>query len=515
MKPARRPAPLPLPAILFIASLVGLLWGCAAGASPGAGPASSLRGASVGPATSKGSSKGAFLAGAASRDITPDIEHEAQPVYVGGLERGLKASGVSDPLYARALVMTDEAAGTSVGLVVLDLIGFFHDDVRAVREELRAAHPEIALQHLAVASTHTHAGPDVIGLWTPLGGSVDAAYIARVRHEAVEAVAEAWRARRPAEMFVGLGTAPGLAKDTRLPEVIDDAVLTLGLRAPKGGPGIATLINWNSHPSVSGGENSKLSADYPWAVVRRAQAEWGGVALFASGDLGGQIGSGRVKMKDPATGTAPEDRMRRAELLGDRIAEIAMESLREAARRVQPARPRLRAFSRELWIPMDNARFAEGLGIGLIRPRRLYPPAGGGDGLLPSELTDRSTLRPGNYTLRSEAAVIDLGPAVLAMIPGELYPELALGRIQDPQDPGADFQGAPREPALRALVSRPLFLIGLANDELGYLIPRSQWDSEPPYAYGRDESQYGERNSVGPMAAPLVMEALRDLLSTL
>jgi hypothetical protein len=327
-------------------------------------------------------------------------------------------------------------------------------------------------------------------------------------------VAEAWSSRRPAEMFVGVAAAPGLAKDTRLPEVVDDTVLALGLRASGGGPGIAMLINWNSHPSVSGGENSRLSADFPWAVVRRAQAEWGGVALYASGALGGQIGSGRVKVQDPATGDAPEDRMRRAELLGDRIAQIALESLREAARKV-PARPRLRALSRDLWIPMDNARFAEGLGIGLIRPRRLHPPEGGGPGVLPSELSDRSTLRPGNYTLRSEAAVVDLGPAVLALIPGELYPELALGRLQEPQDPGADFQGAPREPALRPQIPRPLFLIGLANDELGYLIPRSQWDSEPPYAYGRSESQYGERNSVGPMAAPLVVEALRELLATL
>ncbi|MGH9869744.1 MAG: hypothetical protein ACREAA_16470 [Candidatus Polarisedimenticolia bacterium] len=455
----------------------------------------------------------ALLAGAAARLITPDLASPAQPVYVGGLERGLKATGVADELYARAMVLTD-AQGTSVGLVVLDLIGFFHDDVVAVREELQTRYPDILLAHLAVASTHTHAGPDVIGLWTPIGGSVDAAYIARVRREAVEAVAEAWRRRAPAEMYVGVSSAPGLAKDTRLPEVIDDAVLALGLRAPGGGPGIASLVNWNSHPSVVGGENSRLSADFPWAVVRRMEKDWGGVSLYASGALGGQIGSGRVKVPDPATGDTPNDRMRRAELLGDRIGVIAVESLREAVKSPAPA-PRLKAAGRPLWIPMDNARFAEGLAIGLIRPRRLYPLGGGADGWLPSELPDKSSLRPGTYALRSEAAVVDLGPARLALIPGELYPELALGKFQDPQDPGADFPGAPREAALRGLSDRPLFLIGLANDELGYIIPRAQWDSEPPYAYGRDEPQYGERNSVGPSTAPLVMEALQELLGSL
>jgi len=95
---------------------------------------------------------------------------------------------------------------------------------------------------------------------------------------------------------------------------------------------------------------------------------------------------------------------------------------------------------------------------------------------------------------------------------GELYPELSIGGIEAPQEPGADFQGAPREPALRLISSRPLFIIGLANDELGYLIPKSEWDGEPPYAYGRSEPQYGERNSCGPDTARLVMDALAGIL---
>jgi hypothetical protein len=58
-----------------------------------------------------------------------------------------------------------------------------------------------------------------------------------------------------------------------------------------------------------------------------------------------------------------------------------------------------------------------------------------------------------------------------------------------------------------------MFLICLANDELGYIIPKSEWDSAPPWSYGRDEPQYGEKNSAGPETAPILMRALRDLLS--
>ena len=71
-------------------------------------------------------------------------------------------------------------------------------------------------------------------------------------------------------------------------------------------------------------------------------------------------------------------------------------------------------------------------------------------------------------------------------MPAEIYPELVLGGIQDPQDPGADFPGAPRERALFTLLRAEYKLVfGLANDEIGYVIPRSQWDAKAPFAYGR------------------------------
>ena len=458
-----------------------------------------------------------FLAGAAARDITPDLARSSQTVYVAGLERGSAATGIRDPLFARALVMTDRK-GVTVGLVILDLIGFFHDDVEELREELKRRHPETTIDYLAVASTHTHAGPDVLGLWTPVGGSVDADYVAHVRSEAVEAVAEAWRLRRPALVYTGTATAPGLAIDTRLPEVIDETVMVMGLRAASDGSGIAALVQWNSHPSVMGGDNTEISADFPRHVVQVVEKEWGGTALYASGALGGQIGSGRLKISDPATGKRAATRARLAEIVGGRIGEIALGALQEAGATGDVRDPMFRWRSRGVLVPLDNPRFTEGLAIGLIRARRLYPlPAKGprddaGTGWLPQALPRDWTLHPGAYALKSEVAVVDLGPIRWVLVPGELYPELSIGGIQQPQDPGADFPGAPSEPALRRLSARQIFIIGLANDELGYIIPRSEWDSEPPYAYGREEPQYGEKNSCGPGTAPILLNALADLL---
>ena len=78
-----------------------------------------------------------------------------------------------------------------------------------------------------------------------------------------------------------------------------------------------------------------------------------------------------------------------------------------------------------------------------------------------------------------------------------------------PADPAADFPDAPPEPAVMAtLPGETRMLLGLANDEVGYIIPRRQWDEAPPFAYGRDRAPYGEVNSVGPRVAPILMDAL-------
>ncbi len=56
-------------------------------------------------------------------------------------------------------------------------------------------------------------------------------------------------------------------------------------------------------------------------------------------------------------------------------------------------------------------------------------------------------------------------------------------------------------------------LIGLANDEIGYIIPKRQWDEKPPFCYGRKKAQYGEENSLGPDTAPLLCKAFKGCRS--
>lgn len=83
-----------------------------------------------------------------------------------------------------------------------------------------------------------------------------------------------------------------------------------------------------------------------------------------------------------------------------------------------------------------------------------------------------------------------------ALVPGELYPELSRGGIQ--RLAGADFPDATFEPPIKPMLRAPFgWLIGLANDEIGYILPRAEWDEKPPWLNHAPRRWYGEIDSVG------------------
>jgi hypothetical protein len=474
-------------ALIILILPAGALGGCASAPGPSK---EAVRPASGGPGI-------VVSAGAAVRAFTPPIGPDARPVRIAGFGQGRDATGVHDDLTARALVI--ETDGFALALVALDLIGFFHDDVVKIREEVRDRHPEVKALSILVASTHTHAGPDVIGLWSPADRRVDPAFIARIRSAAADAVAEAWSRRRPARLSFAAADVPDLIHDSRLPEVIDPTAFLMRVEGADGGEPIATLLSFPSHPESLGRTNTLISADYPWAARLLLEKELGGIALFFSGDLGGMLTPSGVNMTDPETGEALIAGTPRAtQAYGETLARRAIAAWRAGAASA-PADVRIELLSRAIDVPLANARFRAGLDSGQIWARAIEP-----DGGLASEIA----------VLTISGAPGEAEPlAQFACVPGEIYPELVVGGIQTPQDPGADVQGAPPERPLRPMMRgrfRPV--LGLCNDELGYIIPRSEWDEAPPYAYGRSGPQYGEINSTGPMAAPTVLGAFAEIL---
>ena len=459
-----------------------------------------------------GSAEAQLRAGVAKAVITPDVHKNK--VYLAGFGHNRVASGVHDDLFVRCLAL--ESGGLTVVLCSADVIGLFYDDVRKVREQVKAQAPEVA--HLIVASTHVHEGPDTLGLWgpTPLQTGIDENYLSWLDSQIASTGVRAARSMQLARLELSRDDHPLLEllqSVDRPPLVKDPHLSVMRLTSAGAGETIAVLVNWSDHPETLGGENSEITADYPHWICRYLEVRLGGTAIFFNGSLGklSTLGS-QVALLDPETGEMARDRSwRKAELLGTRLGQLAERALDSGEAATVTSILVRRSV---LFVPLENDHFRMAEAAGVFAGRKALYSNGSLDGSkVEKELAGggRIQLATG-HDLETEVDYVQLRSgdrvkAELATIPGEIYPELTNGGIT--RYPGADYPDAAFEPVLRAhLKSRYQFMLGLGNDELGYLIPRAEWDDEPPWLLDKPERWYGEINSVGPDAAGFVLRGL-------
>jgi neutral ceramidase len=202
-------------------------------------------------------------AGAASRDVTPDLKGD----FFGYVRPDLRVRGVAGRLWAHALVLDDGVR--KVCLLTLDLGAPLITS--GVREHV--ADLGFGPDNLIVAATHTHAGPSRPGAW--------------ITQQAAAAVREADARRRPArgawaqvrlddanrnrslEAHLanhGLDLYPGTATDDLDPDGADHprdvALRMLRIEDADGAP-LAAWAHFSAHPTTIGPANIHFSADYP------------------------------------------------------------------------------------------------------------------------------------------------------------------------------------------------------------------------------------------------------------
>lgn len=470
----------------------------------------------------------AFQAGASKRDVTPSLD---RPVFIAGFGNNRTAVAVHDPIWVRCLLISD--GKTNVAFVGVDFIGLFYEpDVVAIRN--RVQHLTKRPVTVLIASTHNHEGPDTLGLWgaTPFQTGRDEKYMTWLREQIAQCVVEALGKLEPATLVIAKDSRKELANlqlDTRLPHVKDHALYLLKAVSRKTGKAIGTLVNWANHPEVLGSQNRWLSSDFCWAFYERLEDLIGGVAVFWNGAVGGLITplGEELKVYDPVTGQpAPEASFRKAELIGRFVAEVAAEAVKKK-QTVRLERGSLKVLLKPLFIPLQNQRFRVIVAAKVIN-RSVYTKGKLDIRVGETKLTQDGVIVTAKAVLgediRSEVGVVAIynaaskKPVVLfLLIPGEIYPELVYGNIT--RYIGADFPDAPFEPVLidhaRRVGAKFIFVVGLANDEIGYIIPQCEWDEQPPWLNNAPQQPYGEINSVGWKVARIVNEEIVALLKAL
>ncbi|MBI5624879.1 MAG: hypothetical protein HY924_13975 [Elusimicrobia bacterium] len=454
------------------------------------------------------------MAGAYSVDITPSLDTH-RVLLAGYGAKGRRARGVHDKLYARVAVFSD---GTkTVAVASLDLLGLYRADVLDLRRMARFDTPE---RSLFVAAGHTHSAPDTLGMWGPAPGisGVDRGYLRGVKEAVAAAVLTAYDRMKPAKLKTAAARLDpkGLCRDRRDPAVIDPHLTVVSAETLDGKP-IATLVNWSCHPEVLDAGNDLVSADFAGALCAKLEAERGGACLFLAGSIGGLM---TPELEGPR-GFAEVER------IGSELAGSALKALSKAK---ALAGFKVEYRSEEVSLPVENSRYLLFL-PSLTFGHPLFDAAG-----KPLAESKAYTLAARHlFTrlseedrpwVRTEVSFLKLGQACGLGIPGELFPELALGGykgeyrgsqpLTDPANPDPpDLSQAPAGPYLRELMPcRTPFIVNLANDQIGYIVPEYDFKIRKsltllPRMPGH---HYEETNSIGRSATGIVTDAARRLM---
>ncbi|RJS85374.1 hypothetical protein CW702_01220 [Candidatus Bathyarchaeota archaeon] len=382
-------------------------------------------------------------AGASKIEITPTSK-----VFLAGLSGNRLSTGIHDDLWARCLALSD--GNQILVLTSLDLIGLFLDDVNEIRKETAKHVSKSRNINVLVACTHQHSGPDTLGLWgpDPSRTGVDERYMTYLKKRVVKVILNALKNMRAATIrFASAEIPKGIAKNTRDPGLLDREISIMGVE-DRNGDVIAFLLNFALHPEVLWSDNTLITADFPNYLYKAVEDEMGGVAIFFNGDLGGMV------TPDVEAHTFSE-----AERIGKVLAEESIRAYYEDGFTTDMTDIRLVIKCKDLRLPVENELF--------IRLSRM--------GVLRRKVTEDMVL--------TEISHVSIGCSEFVTIPGEPLPKIGL-KIK------------------RLMDGRFRFLVGLANDEIGYIIPEDDWNP----------GRYEESMSLGPKTGTLILSGLTEVI---
>jgi hypothetical protein len=258
-------------------------------------------------------------------------------------------------------------------------------------------------------------------------------------------------------------------------------------------------------------ENTLLTSDYIHALRKTVEtgSEWsmapgtpgvGGPCIFISGALGGMMTPLGVQVTTPDGDTFGGGfSWEKTDAIGQLLGEVALGAIADGE---VIDDPQLEFGAQSFLVEVVNDAFKLAFMQGIFQ----------------REVVEMD----GKQYVTTQMGVIEIGPVRMLTVPGELLPELAVGGYDGSQmftemadfiDPGnvnpPDVSMAPAGPYIKQRIgSDYTWLIGLGNDELGYIIP--QYDfvlaDSLPYLNEAEGDHYEETNSIGPHMAGMVDE---------
>ena len=449
------------------------------------------------------------------------------------------AHWVRDDLRVRAIAFQRSGSDHVVVLASADVYMVFRPDTEELRRMVREVLPERLRGRVEVMvhATHNHHGPDTAFAVNPewyrffLEQSRDAI------REAVERLEPATMQVAEGTHYFGgsdlaglavydptLGVLQARAADGRviatLVQWANHPESTLNWAPPRDRIAAACkVLGWDGEACDAQGRY--LTADFPGALARWLGRRMGGEVVYVNGAIGAMaspldVPAWEVTERTPVGDgyTVPPNAVppgsegadftvrnfRKAILIGEQLG-VAAEALLRDARPLAPTRLEVR--HQEFFTRMSNIGFRKlavvdpesGRAAIGFKPGALFVcPATGpktsatcqDDGRATEEDPVVGTIRRGDHT-RTAVSLLRIGELTLAFLPGEVPGELVIGLPRGIKatpatwaDEAPEHHAAPDRIEIPGYVKGMLpgtwkWAVGLGNDELGYILPLSDY----------------------------------------
>ncbi len=436
-----------------------------------------------------------WTCGFGKASYTPD-DYTDKTYYIAGYDSNNPVKGVLDDLYARAVYLDDNRGDGGAVFCALDCVGISRKDINDIRKLVLESGISVRIKSINISSTHTHAGIDTQGLWGEklYKSGRDEAFMNSLKKAAAQAVVSAVGNRKDGRLFMGHTVVEDMQADVRTPETYDKN-LTRFRFSPDDESGDIYIVNFASHAELLG-TTSLVSADFPAYLIREIEEKVSGSdAVFFNGAVGGMISAKEIK-KVYRDSIDCEAYMKG---FGKQLGEIALSISNETE-----LKPILNIKSRGIAVPGDNTV--------LILARYL--------GVLNNDIG--RTEKRNKVCIYSEVGYMELGDKDVGvfLVPGELFPELYNGEFLSEKD-SANHRKASYKKVLSDMTDcRHKFVIGLCNDELGYILAENDFllNEALPYINkatdDMDRDHYEETNSTGPETGKIILDEIEGLIES-
>ena len=430
-----------------------------------------------------------------SKEVLTPEDLTEETYYIAGYNTNNPAKSVLDDMYAKAVYLDDNSGRGGVVVCAIDCVGISRKDINDIRRIVIESGKIPSLKSINICATHTHSAIDTQGLWGKnfLSDGKNDEFMNRLKDLTAKAIVDAYNARKDGKLYFGTAEIEGLLTDTRIP-VDYDATLTRIRFSPSDGGEDTYIVNCACHAECLGARTTVVSADFPAYMEKEIVEQAGGVnVVFINGAIGGLITCEKL-----------DEVLRNFELgleyvkeFGKDMGKVVMSINNEI-----PLEPAINVRTEAIELKCDNTA--------LILVRLL--------GVLNNDISKDDD---NNISIISEVSYMELGNKQIGicMIPGELSPELESGGFLSAKE-SANGTEADYKSLSEMSRCEHNFVLGLCNDELGYIIPENDFylhEWLPYFNNAVDESgreHYEETNSLGPETAGTILDAMNELISS-